>query len=125
MLAKYLGERKDEFNVVGRVTGHLYRIEGPGVLVEVDLNDWPSFPRLFFEAVETVDPETITLDAEPLKRAATIDPSDGISDREAIVAQGALVQYRAEKLDKKLDKLAPIESQEWGDYYEAVSDEPD
>lgn len=122
-LVKYLGRREDEFGVIGKVTGHMYTIKIPGILLEVDLRDWPGFPKKFFEAVQAVQPETIDVQAGPLEEIAVINPSDGISDKEAKLAESALAQYRAERLGEKVDKLVQIESTNWNDYYEVVSDD--
>lgn len=123
VLTRYTGKREDQFSVVGRVTGNLYKIEGPGLLIEVDLRDWPGFQKQFFEAVTLVQPEQIKETAKPPRRTVVIDPADGIDDAEAVEAAGVLAQYRAEKLGKKLDRIVPIESTDWKDYYEAASDD--
>jgi len=123
-LIRYVGNRMDLFQVRAGKGGRRYEIDGAsGDPFEVEEADWRLFPRQFFEVVEPPDPMKVEARAEPPRRSVRIDPADGISDAEAAAAEGALRQYRRERLGEKLDRIAAVDSTDPDDYMEAARDD--
>jgi hypothetical protein len=101
-----------------------YNVSVRDPVFEVDEEDWKSWPdKRYFERVEAPEPEQVKAEGPPLDKPVTIDPTDGISTEEAIMAEQALVKYRQERTTAKQERLMAVESQDWQDYYEAAQDD--
>ena len=123
-MAKVTVWYKGTSEVVMNVRGYDVSIADP--VFEVDEEDWKHWPdKKFFERVEGPDPERVEAEGPPLDRAVTIDPSDGISVEEAVMAERALARYREERVDARLRRVQDVDSHDWQDYYEAARDEDD
>lgn len=120
-LVRYTGTRQDKFGVVR--DGTTYWFDGPGTMLSVDDKHIATFPRQFFEVVTAPDPEKIKTKAEPLEQVVTIDPTDGISDQEAVAAEQVLRSYRKEKLGEKQDRIMAVDSTDPQDYVDAARDD--
>lgn len=113
-MAKVTVWYKGKSEVVMNVLGHDVSVADP--VFEVDEEDWKRWPdKKYFERVE----------GPPLDQAVTIDPTDGISDEEAVMAERALARYREERTDARLRRVQDVDSHDWQDYYEAARDEDD